>query len=240
MARDKGNGGERQEAFEIDRRKVLAGLATGLGPPLAPGVVAAEPADGAVSLAKVAKAHGGGVWRDPSYAALSNGAEPRSSADAARGAYGTWPQTGRQWVVYEWEQLVSTDSVDVCWWQDGQGLALPTSTQLSFWNGTALVRVRGGEVAGNRCNRISFDRSTIESMCIGRLAADRQSQLCADEAHQLSDPEVSGALRRRICAGQRDCAWRATGGRAETAKEAGPQSLVNDLRPEGASLTWGR
>lgn len=167
MAQDEVNGGERQESFGIGRRKVLAGLATGLGLPLAPGVAAAEPADGPVNLAKVAKAHGGFVSGDTSYAALNNSAEPSSSVDASHGAYGTWPQTGRQWVLYEWEQPVSTDSVDLYWWQDAQGIALPTSAQLSFWDGKAFVPVRnarGGGVAGDRFNRTTFDRITTRKL----------------------------------------------------------------------------
>ncbi len=162
----------------VGRRKVLAGLATGLGLPLASGGIAQAASPERVNLAKVARASGGFVSGDTSYAALNNGAEPQNSADAGRGAYGTWPQTGPQWLIYEWDQPVSTDSVDVYWWQDGQGIALPTSAQLSFWDGKAFVPVRnarGGGVAGDRFNRTTFDRVTTQKLKLSFVGDGQKS-----------------------------------------------------------------
>ncbi|MEH3121671.1 MAG: glycoside hydrolase family 127 protein [Sphingomonas phyllosphaerae] len=152
----------------VERRHVLFGLAGSLGLPLTQGLPAAVAATRApVNLAKVARPNGGFVSGDTSFAALNNGAEPTASSDTARGAYGTWPRTDRQWVEYGWSQPVSTDSIDVYWWQDGQGIALPVAAQLSYWDGGAYVPVRnarGGGVAGDRYNRTVFDRVTTNRL----------------------------------------------------------------------------
>ena len=44
---------------------------------------------------------------------------PRSANDHSHGAYGNWPQTGTQWVQYDWTQPVSTRRVDVYWFDAG-------------------------------------------------------------------------------------------------------------------------
>lgn len=152
----------------LGRRHVLFGLAGGFGLPL----LQATPAGSAtaatpVNLAKVATANGAFVSGDTSFAALNNGAEPASSGDTGRGAYGTWPRTGAQWVTYEWTQPVTTDGIDVYWWSDGQGIALPVSATLSYWDGTGYVPVRNARglgVAGDRYNRTTFDRVTTDRL----------------------------------------------------------------------------
>jgi DUF1680 family protein len=151
----------------IGRRNVLLGLASGVGLSLPRSATAASAALQTVNLAKVARASGGFVSGDTTYAALNSGGEPQNSADASSGAYGTWPQTEPQWVEYAWTQPVCTDGIDVYWWQDGQGIGLPRSVKLSYWNGTAYVPVhnaRGLDVAGDRYNRTTFDRVTTDRL----------------------------------------------------------------------------
>lgn len=169
MERDKGITSLEEVALAgVHRRGVLQGIASGLTIPLA-GITPADASlmTGSVNLAKVAEASGSYVSGDTSIAALNNGADPANSADAARGAYGTWPRTDPQWVTYEWSQPVTTDGIDIYWWQDGQGIAVPRSARLSYWDGTTFVPVhnmRGGGVAPNRYNRTTFDRVTTERL----------------------------------------------------------------------------
>lgn len=105
-----------EDAGGMARREMLLGLVGGIGMPLASTSAANADVPGLrVNLAMVAKATGKFVSGDSTYAALNNGAEPRSSGDTARGAYGTLPQAEAQWVVYDWDQPVSNDSIDVYW-----------------------------------------------------------------------------------------------------------------------------
>ncbi len=151
------------------RRNVLHGVLVGGSTlPLSQVMSAdAEPVAARVNLAKVAVAGGLYASGDTSFAALTNGAEPASSVDRSRGAYGAWPRTDAQWVSYIWSQPVTTDSVDVYWWADGQGIAAPRSAKLSYWDGEGFVPIRDvqdGGIVTDRYHRMSFDRVTTDRL----------------------------------------------------------------------------
>ncbi|MEH3120580.1 MAG: glycoside hydrolase family 127 protein [Sphingomonas phyllosphaerae] len=135
---------------------LLAGMAT---LPVGGAALAAPAQKASVNLARVASASGGYVSGDTSYAALNNGAEPASSTDNARGAFGTWPRTDTQWVEYAWDVPVTTNALDVYWWADGQGIAVPGSVRFLYWDGkrfVPLAGVKGGGTAPDRFNRTTF------------------------------------------------------------------------------------
>lgn len=92
-------------------------------------------------------------------AAIHDGVEPTASDDHSHGAYGNWPQTGTQWVQYEWNQPISTQRVDVYWWDDAQGVRLPIACRLYYWDGQAFVAVKdasGFGVLGGQYNTTTF------------------------------------------------------------------------------------
>ncbi|MBN2703110.1 MAG: hypothetical protein JXR23_02770, partial [Pontiellaceae bacterium] len=92
-------------------------------------VMAEEPAN----LALVAVPATSYVSGDTSVDALNDDARPRRSNNRNNGSYGNWPQTGTQWVQYEWSEPISTDAVDVFWWDDRQGVRLPSAARLLYW-----------------------------------------------------------------------------------------------------------
>jgi DUF1680 family protein len=153
---------------DIDRRQAWQGIVGGIALPVAGfGLTGAAPAPARVNLARVATATGLFTSGDTDVGVVNNGADPTSSADAARGAYGTWPRTDAQWVTYSWSRPVSTDGIDIYWWADGQGIAAPRSARLLYWDGSAFVpvrNVRGGGVAADRYNSTSFDRVTTDRL----------------------------------------------------------------------------
>jgi hypothetical protein len=87
--------------------------------------VGAQNSSAPANLAAVAKASASGVSDDTSLAALNDGYAPRNSRDNRHGSYGNWPDTGTQWVEYDWSQPVSTKQIEVYWWDDHQGVRLP-------------------------------------------------------------------------------------------------------------------
>jgi hypothetical protein len=92
-------------------------------------------------------------------AAVHDGFEPADVNDHSHGAYGNWPQTGTQWVQYEWSQPISTQRVDVYWWDDSRGIRLPKACRLSYWDGKAFVAVqeaKGLGVLGGHFNTTTF------------------------------------------------------------------------------------
>ncbi len=125
-----------------------------------------QPASG-VNLAVVAVPSSSNVSGDTSLAALNDGSEPRRSNIRRGGSYGNWPSRGTQWVQYDWSQSISTSRIDVYWWDDGQGIRLPSVSRLLYWNGSAFVPVENASglgVAGNQYNTTTFDEVTTSRL----------------------------------------------------------------------------
>ena len=95
-------------------------------------------AQAAVNMAVVAKPSTSYVSGDTSVSALNDGREPTRSRDRRRGSYGNWPRTGTQWVQYDWALPISTNKIQVFWWDDRQGVRLPAAARLLYWDGSAL------------------------------------------------------------------------------------------------------
>jgi len=113
-----------------------------------------------VNLAVVAKPSCSYVSGDTTPAALNDGYDPRSSRDNRRRSYGNWPRRGTQWVQYDWSQPISTNRIDVYWWDDQQGVRLPKAARLLYWDGNAFVPVANASglgVAGSQYNNTTFD-----------------------------------------------------------------------------------
>jgi len=115
--------------------------------------------DSRVNLAVVAQPSSSYVSGDTSLAALNDENDPRSSRDRRRGSYGNWPRRGTQWVQYEWSRPISTDKIDVYWWDDNSGVRLPRACRLLYWDGESFVPVSnptGLEVVGSKYNTTTF------------------------------------------------------------------------------------
>ena len=120
-----------------------------------------------VNLALVATPLSSYVSGDTRNSALNDGLIPRSSRDNRRGSYGNWPRQGTQWVQYEWTQPISTKEVEVYWWDDRQGVRLPTASRLKFWNGNEFVPVQnaaGLGIAADKFNTTTFDEATTTKL----------------------------------------------------------------------------
>jgi len=118
-------------------------------------------ADSGVNLAAVAEPSTSYVSGDTSLAALQNENEPRSSRDRPSRAYGNWPRRGMQWVQYDWSRPISTNKVDVYWWDDNRGVRLPKACRLLYWDGGSFAPVSNASglgVSGDKHNTTTFDK----------------------------------------------------------------------------------
>jgi DUF1680 family protein len=188
---------------------VVAAMAVGLslrdvaGQAAAP-VAAAGAADHskATDLAIFAKTGTSYVSGHESLDAINGGFTPRNSRDHRHGAYGNWPQTGTQWVEYEWPKAVSTNKVDVYWWQDGQGIHLPTASRLLYWDGSAFKPVENAHglgVAPNTFNTTQFDEVMTTKL---RLEFDGDGAFSTGIlAWKVYDSGKSPAFPTRVTAG---------------------------------------
>jgi hypothetical protein len=92
--------------------------------------------------------------------AINNGGVPANSQDRSNLAYGNWPQQGTQWIEYTWPTARSINRVATYWFDDNQGIDLPASCQVQYFNGSTYVPVPGQSacgVAGNTDNVTTFN-----------------------------------------------------------------------------------
>ncbi len=112
------------------------------------------------NLAVVAEPSCSYVSGDTSLAALNNENEPSSSRDRPSRAYGNWPRKATQWVQYDWSRPISTNRIDLYWWDDNRGVRLPKACRLLYWDGEDFVPVRNSSglgVEGDKFNTTTFD-----------------------------------------------------------------------------------
>jgi DUF1680 family protein len=127
----------------------------------------AQPKGEPTNLALYAKPLTSYVSGHESLDALNDGFEPRNSADHRHGAYGNWPQTGTQWVEYDWPAAISTNKSSVYWWKDGQGIDLPVACRLLYWDGKAFAPVP--EAAGLGLELNHFNDTTFPEITTTKL-----------------------------------------------------------------------
>jgi len=116
-------------------------------------------AEPSTNLALVATASTSFVSGHETITALNNGYQPAHSDDKSHGAYGNWPQSGTQWVQYDWSQPISTGKIDVYWFDDNRGVRLPKACRLKYWDGKRFAAVEnptGLGLARNQLNTTTF------------------------------------------------------------------------------------
>jgi hypothetical protein len=99
--------------------------------------------------------------------AINDGFVPANSADRSRTVYGNWPQQGTQWIQYDWASPVTVNRVAAYWFDDNQGIDLPASCQVQYWNGSAFVNVPGQSACGVAAN--TYNLTTFSAVTTTRL-----------------------------------------------------------------------
>lgn len=92
---------------------------------------------------------------------LNDGYAPTSSKDRGHPVYGNWdnPNT-TQWVQYDFAQNYTISSVEVYWFDDDEGIDLPASYTIQYWNGTAWVNVAAPSGLGLLANQYNVTTFT--------------------------------------------------------------------------------
>lgn len=94
-----------------------------------------------------------------SVAAINDGIDPPSSNDTVNPRWGTWPEQGQQWAELTWSPAVTVSRAQVYIFDDNQGIDMPASWKLQYWNGSAYVDVAGSSgypIAANQYNNVTF------------------------------------------------------------------------------------
>jgi hypothetical protein len=94
--------------------------------------------------------------------AINTGGDPASSniPGPNQGTrWGTWSQSGQQWAELQWSAAQNISRAQVYFFDDNQGIDVPSSWNLQYWNGSAYVAVPGASgypIAANQYNTVTF------------------------------------------------------------------------------------
>ena len=88
-----------------------------------------------------------------SITALNDGIDPSSSNDRSGAVYGNWPETGSQWVQYTFNENHTITGCDIYWFKDGQGIDVPASCHIYYWDGNAWQEVENAKGLGTKINQ---------------------------------------------------------------------------------------
>ena len=140
-----------------------------------------------VNLAVVATPSTSYVSGHETLSAVNDGFTPKHSDDKSKGAYGNWPRNGIQWVQYDWNQSISTDRIELYWFDDRKGVRLPKACRLMTWNGKEFVQVPGAKGLGLKEHQ--FNVTTFPELVTSRLRLEMDSNRRSS----------TGILEWRVC-----------------------------------------
>ena len=127
-----------------------------------------------VNLAVVATPSTSYVSGHETLSAINDGFEPRDSDDRRHGQYGNWPRRGTQWVEYEWQQAISTNRIDVYWWNDRRGVRFPKACRLLYWDGSNFVPVK--ITSGLTIEKDKYSTTTFAEVTTTRLRLEMDGE----------------------------------------------------------------
>lgn len=99
--------------------------------------------------------------------ALNDGVEPTHSNDRSSLVYGNWPETGTQWVQYDFDREYTFSQSEVYWFKDGGGIDVPSAYTIQYWNGSDWVEVprpNGYGLQVDTYNRTSFNAISTRAL----------------------------------------------------------------------------
>ena len=120
------------------------------------GTAHAAPGDNLARTATVSASYTSS-WE--SATAVNDGIDPAVSNDTQNRRWGTWPNTGQQWVDLTWSSAQTVQAVDVYFFDDGAGVRVPASWRVQAFNGTTFTDVPaagGYPTVADRYNEVTF------------------------------------------------------------------------------------
>ncbi|WP_394525705.1 M6 family metalloprotease domain-containing protein [Lacrimispora sp. JR3] len=110
--------------------------------------------------------------------ALNDGIDPINSSDRSGAVYGNWPETGAQWVQYVFPKDYTISGIDVYWFKDGQGIDVPASYSILYWDGNDWQDVENPNGLGtevDQYNTTTFTPVTTNGISIVMNSKDTKS-----------------------------------------------------------------
>jgi hypothetical protein len=110
--------------------------------------------------------------------AINDGIDPPQSHDTQNDRWGTWPETGTQWVQLTWNQPVTVSSSDLYFFDDSSdngpgGVRVPSSWRIEYLSGSTWTPVGGASAYGVNANQ--YNRTTFNAVTTTAVRAVLQS-----------------------------------------------------------------
>jgi hypothetical protein len=99
--------------------------------------------------------------------AVNDGIDPPRSNDTVNPRWGTWPETGEQWVRLDWATPVRIDASDMYFFDDGGGVRAPADWKIQYLDGDQWADVTADGPYGtatDRYNAVAFDPVTTTAV----------------------------------------------------------------------------
>ncbi|MFC3495568.1 galactose-binding domain-containing protein [Glycomyces rhizosphaerae] len=99
--------------------------------------------------------------------AVNDGIDPPRSNDGNNPRWGTWPETGEQWVQLDWDTPVRVNASDMYFLDDGGGVQVPASWRIQYRDGETWKDVAADGAYGtaaDQYNQVTFDPVTTTGM----------------------------------------------------------------------------
>ena len=201
--RDGDGVGDNADAFPDDASEQLDSDNDGLGDNSDPYPQAGFDPVNIASSATVETSH---VSPWETLAAVNDGVQPASSSDNSSGAYGNWD--GEQnygntnWVSLNFAESRNIAELSVYWWNDGQGIATPTTAEAEYWDGNQWLSLGNLGTELNTFNSIRFAAISTTAVRIS-MASDRATgilevQVLGESNGNLVSAQSFGAERQLV------------------------------------------
>ena len=103
-----------------------------------------------------------------SISALNDGIDPSNSNDVNAGVYANYPKVGTQSVQYVFSKNFTISSCDVYWYDNGEGMQVPASYRIVYWDGTAWQDVKNPKGLGTKTNQ--YNTTTFTPVSTNAIA----------------------------------------------------------------------
>ncbi|MFT4111297.1 glycoside hydrolase family 127 protein [Silvibacterium sp.] len=156
----------------------------------AEGLFSSSTPGGNINLARVAVPSSPVATSENKISALNDDIDPENSADRSNGSYAIHPTPSGEgmtsWVQYSWSTPVPIDRVEIYWAVDpprhnvapgsasANGIGLPTSYRILYWNGQDFVPVENAQGLGRKAD--GFNVTSFAPIKTDKLRLDVQSE----------------------------------------------------------------
>lgn len=105
--------------------------------------------------------------------ALNDGYDPLNSNDRTHEVYGNWPETGTQYVEYDFDKEYTISKCDLYWFKDNGGIDVPKSYKIKYWNGKKWTSVKNASGLGREIDK--YNTTTFTPVTTQKIRVEMTS-----------------------------------------------------------------